>query len=117
MRAWAFTVMHNIHAQNMRRLGRRMDKTSLEPEMEERQGTDASQMDTMALRDLDRALGRLTDDQRAVVLLVGLEDMSYAETAEILEIPVGTVMSRLARGRERLKKIMDGQEPMLRSVQ
>jgi len=117
MRAWAFTVMHNIHAQNMRRLGRRMDKTSLEPEMEERHGTDASQMDTMALRDLDRALGRLTDDQRAVVLLVGLEDMSYAETAEILEIPVGTVMSRLARGRERLKKIMDGQEPMLRSVQ
>lgn len=117
MRAWLFTVMHNLHAQNMRRLGRRMDKTSLEPEMEERHGSDGDQMGALTLRDLDRALSRLSDDQRAVVLLVGLEDMSYAETAEILEIPVGTVMSRLARGRERLKKIMDGAEPLLRSVQ
>jgi uncharacterized membrane protein len=48
---------------------------------------------------------------------VGLEDMSYAETAEILEIPVGTLMSRLAQGRERLKKIMDCQEPILWSLQ
>ena len=116
MRAWLFTVMHNIHAQNMRRLGRRMDKTSLEPEMEERHGTEGEQLGALTLRDLDRALERLSEDQRAVILLVGLEDMSYAQTAEILDVPVGTVMSRLARGRERLKKIMEGSEPLLRSV-
>jgi len=116
MRAWLFTVMHNIHAQNMRRLGRRMDKTSLEPEMEERHGTEGEQLGALTLRDLDRALERLSEDQRAVILLVGLEDMSYAQTAEILNVPVGTVMSRLARGRERLKKIMEGSEPLLRSV-
>ena len=59
---------------------------------------------------LARALARLPEDQRAVVLLVGLEDMSYAEAAEILDVPVGTVRSRLARGRERLRRLTDGDE-------
>ena len=58
-------------------------------------------------RDLDQALQLLSGEQRRVVLLVGLEGLSYAETAEILEIPVGTVMSRLARGRDRLRTLMD----------
>jgi RNA polymerase sigma-70 factor, ECF subfamily len=58
-------------------------------------------------RDLDRALHLLSVEQRQVVLLVGLEGLSYAETAEVLDIPVGTVMSRLARGRERLRGLMD----------
>ena len=59
---------------------------------------------------LARALARLPEDQRAAVLLVGLEDMSYAEAAEILDVPVGTVRSRLARGRERLRRLTDGDE-------
>ena len=58
-------------------------------------------------RDLDRALQLLSGEQRQVVLLVGLEGLSYAETAEVLAIPVGTVMSRLARGRDRLRSLMD----------
>jgi RNA polymerase sigma-70 factor (ECF subfamily) len=58
-------------------------------------------------RDLDQALRLLSVEQREVVLLVGLEGLSYAETAEVLDIPVGTVMSRLARGRERLRALMD----------
>ena len=56
--------------------------------------------------DLDRALQLLTADQREVVLLVGLEGLSYAETAEVLSIPMGTVMSRLARGRDRLRGLL-----------
>ena len=56
--------------------------------------------------DLDRALQLLTPDQREVVLLVGLEGLSYAETAEVLSIPIGTVMSRLARGRDRLRTLL-----------
>ena len=58
-------------------------------------------------RDLDRALQQLSGEQREVVLLVGLEGLTYAETAEVLDIPVGTVMSRLARGRGRLRTLMD----------
>ena len=60
----------------------------------------------MAIQDIDNALQRLRDDQREVVLLVGLEALSYKETAEVLGIPVGTVMSRLSRGRENLRRLM-----------
>jgi len=82
----------------------------------------APAMDGASGRDLDQALQLLSGDQRQVVLLVGLEGLSYAETAEVLAIPVGTVMSRLARGRGRLRSLMDyeggdkGGQPALRRV-
>jgi RNA polymerase sigma-70 factor (ECF subfamily) len=60
---------------------------------------------------MERALDQLTSEQRAVVLLVGVEGLSYAETASVLNVPVGTVMSRLARGRERLRILMNGVDP------
>ena len=60
------------------------------------------------LRDLDAAIRRLPPDQREVLLLVALEDMSYAEAAAALGIPIGTVMSRLARAREKLRDLMQG---------
>ncbi len=116
MRAWLFTIMHNIHAQDMRQLGRRPRAVPLDNELEERRGTAATQEGSLAVRDMARALDHLPDEQRDVVLLVCLEDMSYAKTAEILDVPVGTVMSRLARGRERLRKMMDEGVPALRSV-
>ena len=62
------------------------------------------------LRDLERALGKLPEEQRAVVLLVGVEGLSYAESATVLDVPVGTVMSRLARGRARLRMFMNGED-------
>jgi RNA polymerase sigma-70 factor (ECF subfamily) len=58
------------------------------------------------LRDLDRALARLPEEQRTVILLIGLEGMSYEEAAEIVGVPVGTVRSRLSRGREMLRHLM-----------
>jgi len=58
------------------------------------------------LRDLETALGKLQPEQREVILLVGLEGMSYEEVAAILEIPVGTVRSRLSRGRDQLRQLM-----------
>jgi RNA polymerase sigma-70 factor, ECF subfamily len=71
----------------------------------------------MAMRDLHQALMQLGDDQRQVLLLVALEGMAYREVAEILGVPLGTVMSRLARARERLRQLMDGREtPPLRRV-
>jgi RNA polymerase sigma-70 factor (ECF subfamily) len=64
--------------------------------------------------DLQRALGTLAPEQREVVLLVALEDMSYADVSRALGIPMGTVMSRLSRGRERLRRVMNG-EPAART--
>jgi RNA polymerase sigma-70 factor (ECF subfamily) len=61
--------------------------------------------------DLESALRQLPDEQREVLLLVALEEMSYADIAAALGIPIGTVMSRLSRGRERLRQIMEGQKP------
>jgi DNA-directed RNA polymerase specialized sigma24 family protein len=62
---------------------------------------------TGATLDLQRCLARLPEDQRAVLLLVGVEEMSYAEVAKILAVPIGTVMSRLFRARHRLQEMMD----------
>ena len=108
MRAWLFTIMHNIHANTLRKASRRPVDLAL---TEDIAGTgDPRQQGAMEALGLARALARLPEDQRAAVLLVGLEDMSYAEAAEILGVPVGTVRSRLARGRERLRRLTGGDE-------
>ena len=105
LRAWLFTVMHNVHV-NRVRATRPVDP--LEDEMPElaQRGTQA---DGLLVRDLDRAIARLPADQRAVLLLVTLEEMSYEEVARTLGIPIGTVMSRLSRAREKLRTMMLGQ--------
>src|SRR5205823_1437127 len=110
LRAWLFTVMHNVHV-NRVRATRISDP--LEDEMPElaQRGT---QPDALLVRDLDRAIARLPADQRAVLLLVTLEDMSYDEVARTLGIPIGTVMSRLSRAREKLRAMMLGQSPLAR---
>jgi RNA polymerase sigma factor (sigma-70 family) len=100
LRAWLFTVMHNVHVNRVR--ASRVTDT-LEDEMPELQG------DALLVRDLDRAIGRLPAEQRAVLLLVTLEEMSYEEVARTLGIPIGTVMSRLSRARDKLRAMMLGQ--------
>jgi RNA polymerase sigma-70 factor, ECF subfamily len=62
---------------------------------------------SLQLRDLERALARLPDGQRQVILLVGLEGMPYEEAATVLGLPIGTVRSRLSRGRDMLRELMD----------
>ena len=109
LRAWLFTVMHNVHV-NRVRATRLVDP--LEDEMPEL--TQRAQTDALELRDLDRAIARLPADQRAVLLLVTLEEMSYDEVARTLGIPIGTVMSRLSRAREKLRAMMLGQSPAAR---
>ena len=74
-------------------------------------------MDALELQDLDRALALLPTDQREVLLLVALEELSYADIARALNIPQGTVMSRLSRARSRLQSILDGDAvPQLKVV-
>ena len=107
LRAWLFTVMHNVHVNRMRAT-RLTDPLGDEmPELAQR----ATQTDVLVLRDLDRAIARLPADQRAVLLLVTLEEMSYEAVARTLGIPIGTVMSRLSRAREKLRAMMRGQSP------
>ena len=104
LRAWLFTVMHNVHV-NRVRAKRATDPLDEEmPELASR----ASQGDALLVRDLDRAIARLPEEQRAVLLLVTLEEMSYEEVAQTLAIPIGTVMSRLSRARDKLRAMMLG---------
>ncbi len=105
LRAWLFSIMHNLRVDQMRRSAiytQTIDEDDFEVP------TRPTQTDTLELKDLETALQHLPDEQREVLLLVALEEMSYTEVAATLGVPVGTVMSRLSRGRERLRLVMDG---------
>lgn len=107
LRAWLFTLMHNIFANQVRRSvrqaggGTTVNVEDVEHELVAPDATSAQSLD------LQRCLLRLPEDQRVVLLLVTLEDLSYEEVAKIIATPVGTVMSRLSRGRARLRELMD----------
>ena len=104
LRAWLFTLMHNLYLNQRRGQQVAQHSVSLEDVV-----LDASTTPTPDIPlDLERCLQRLPDDQRAVLLLITLEDMSYQEAARVLDIPVGTVMSRLSRARTRLRDLLDG---------
>jgi RNA polymerase sigma-70 factor (ECF subfamily) len=115
MRAWLFAIMHNVFVNQLR--GRRPDAAELADGVEAI-AANAGSVDRLEIRDLQSALMEIPAEQRAVVLLVGLEEMSYAEAAKTLGVPIGTVMSRLARGRERLRHLMAGTQssPSLKVV-
>jgi len=113
LRAWLFTVMHNVHVNQVRAAARQ----AVEVEFENHDAAVSSVEDAVAVRDLVGALERLPTDQREVVLLVGLEHLSYDQTARVTGVPIGTVMSRLSRARERLRLLMTGEGgPQLRRV-
>ena len=107
LRAWLFTVMHNVYVNQLRaaRPGVQLDEEM--PELSQ----PARETDALELRDLDLAIRHLPPEQREVLLLVVLEDMSYDEAAGTLGIPIGTVMSRLARAREKLRTMLSGLPP------
>lgn len=105
MRTWLFSIMHNLHVDALRR--GRLDTVDLDEHTPE-VPVAATQGQSLAMRDLDMALATLPAEQREVLLLVGLEGLAYAEVALALGIPIGTVMSRLSRGRERLRAALDG---------
>lgn len=105
LRAWLFTLLHNQHVNDVRRSVREGANVSIEdaaPVLT----VQANAIDVLQLRDLEKALGKLAPEQRQVILLVGLEGMRYEEVAAILDIPIGTVRSRLSRGRDQLRKLM-----------
>ena len=105
LRAWLFTIMHNVHVNQVR--ARVTGASVLLHDDAADAAVRATQSDMLEVRDIDTALRRLPVEQREVLLLIALESMSYDETARTLGIPIGTVMSRLARGRERLRGLLE----------
>ena len=106
---WVISIAHNAHMDDRRR---RSHLVSVEPqELQERPDTGGAPSDPGLRLDLLSALARLPADQREPLLLVTLEQLSYAECAEVLHIPVGTVMSRVSRGRAALRALLDGHAP------
>jgi RNA polymerase sigma-70 factor (ECF subfamily) len=106
LRAWLFTILHNQHVNDIRRSVREGASVAVE-EMEPVLTVQSNAIASLQLRDLEIAIGKLPQEQREVILLVGLEGMSYDEVAAILRVPVGTVRSRLSRGRDQLRRLMD----------
>jgi RNA polymerase sigma-70 factor (ECF subfamily) len=104
LRAWLFSIMHNVFVNQLK-----ARKIPTDMEIDEMIAAPVSSVSGLDLQDLQRALGTLAPEQREVVLLVALEDMSYADVSRALGIPMGTVMSRLSRGRERLRRVMDAE--------
>ena len=116
LKAWLFAIQHNLFIDGLRRKRRELLRVDVEdlsviPEPGIEQDSRA------AMRDILACLDALPAEQRAVILLVGVEDLSYEEAARVLGVPIGTVMSRLSRGREKLRRQLDGAaQPMLRRV-
>jgi RNA polymerase sigma factor (sigma-70 family) len=107
-RTWLFAILHNLAVSGMRRRTRRGEHASLD-EVDERMLAQPPLQDGRLLQhDILKALEKLPEEQRSVLLLVSVEELSYAETARVLSIPLGTVMSRLARAREKLREMMSG---------
>jgi RNA polymerase sigma-70 factor (ECF subfamily) len=108
LQSWLFTIMHNLFVSQWRYKTPRghttisgrisVDGYPLPPEQEHQ----------IELRETLRALNKLPEEQQKVLVLIAIDDLSYAEVAQVLGIPLGTVMSRLSRGRERLRRILGG---------
>ncbi|HEY4074467.1 MAG TPA: RNA polymerase sigma factor [Herbaspirillum sp.] len=105
MRAWLFSIMHNLHIDQYRKPAiatEEMDETTLS------HVTHGDHTGRLQLHEMDKALATLPVEQREIILLVALEQMPYEQVAATLDIPIGTVMSRLSRARERLRLALDG---------
>ncbi len=114
LRAWLFTLMHNLFISQVRQ---GLTRAKLAPTVDLEDVADELRAPELSIGlaiDLQRCLLRLPDDQRAVLLLVTMEDLSYDEVARVTGVPVGTVMSRLSRARGRMRELLD--EPKARAA-
>ena len=111
VRSWLYTILTNLNRNRLRSLSRRPSLMPIDDnDAVELAGPEAGG------RDIERALATLVDEQRAALLLVVLEGLTYREVAQVQGVPIGTVMSRLARARAQVKSYLDGQSPQLRRV-
>lgn len=114
LRAWLFAILRNLFIDRYR-VSRRRGETA--PLDEISAATPPMQDAMLGVGDILAALDRLPEEQRSLLLLVGVEDLSYDEAAKVLGVPIGTIMSRLSRARERLRKTLEtGRAPHLRRI-
>ena len=111
IRSWLYTILTNLNRNRLRALARR----PVEQTIEDNDAAGSAGPEAGA-RDIERALATLAEEQRATLLLVVLEGLSYREAADVQGVPIGTVMSRLARARMQIKAYLDGERPALRRV-
>ena len=117
LRAWLFTILHHQYVNHIRRAAREGAAVTL-TEREPMLARAPQQGKRLELRDLERAFAKLPDTQRSAVLLVALEGMRYGEVAAVLGVPVGTIRSRLSRGREALRRLTgNGPEEEARPIE
>ena len=116
MQAWLYRILLNLYRNGLRQTRRRGDHVSIDALVVE-PAIPAPQPGRIALAEMSRAIDQLPSEQREALLLVVLEGVSYEEAAGILEIPAGTLMSRLSRARVALRQLTGaGEEPRLRTV-
>ena len=108
-RTWVFTILHNLAIDRLRHLKRRGRHENIDDTDDALLSRPALQEDALLHRDLLMGLHALPEVQRSVLLLVWVDDLSYAEAARVLDVPIGTVMSRLARARAKLMQYMEGE--------
>ncbi|KGE01293.1 sigma-70 family RNA polymerase sigma factor [Rhizobium sp. YS-1r] len=106
-RTWVFAILHNLAVNRLRQASRRGEHVRIDDIGEGFIAHKPTQEDGLTKADVMAAVQRLPEEQRSVLLLVSVEDLSYAQVAEVMAIPIGTVMSRLSRGRERLRQILE----------
>jgi RNA polymerase sigma-70 factor (ECF subfamily) len=108
VRAWLFAILHNLAVDQFRKSAARGRHVAIDETSESEFGEAAAQEHRLIYKDVLNKLAKLPEEQRAVLLLVAVEDLSYADAANVLNVPVGTVMSRLSRARERLRRELKG---------
>ena len=117
MRPWLFAIMHNLYVSRFRRKQTQGQPLSIDTIAGQGLAVHPRQEERLWAQDVMRAVEHLPEDHRAVLLLVTVEDLSYAEVAQVLGIPIGTVMSRLARARERVRRDTEAElRPELKRV-
>jgi len=119
LRAWLFTIMHNVHVNQLALARRDAANVSIDADPSDASWqlpVRAEQLDRVELVELAQQIGRLSPDQREVLLLAAVEELRYDEIAALLAVPIGTVMSRLSRARSKLRSLVAGPAPALRVV-
>lgn len=106
-KSWLFAILHNLAVNQFRSVSARIQHVAIDEAGEHEIGQNADQEQKLMYQDVLAKLAKLPDEQRSVLLLITVEDLSYAEAAKVLNIPVGTVMSRLSRARERLQQELE----------
>ena len=111
LRAWLYAVLRNLYISGLRRDGRSTVVKTVD-DLSDGEGAIApSQEERLSVSAISLALDRLAPQHREVIVLVGLEEMSYRDVAEILGVPLGTVMSRVCRARAAMRQLLEGRGP------